>query len=113
MVTRYQQFEPSPPDELNTVASADGSACACAIASSATAIARRITGPARRRSAGGRRGGAGSTVSWNACGAWPRSTGCAAGHDGSPGPSLYCAVIVKQVDAQTRAKTAINELLRL
>src|SRR5207253_1354400 len=33
--------------------------------------------------------------------------------DGSPGPSLYCAVIVKQVDAQTRAKTAINELLRL
>ena len=32
--------------------------------------------------------------------------------DGSPGPSLYCAVIVKQVDAKTRAKTAINELLR-
>ncbi len=31
---------------------------------------------------------------------------------GSPGPSLYCAVIVKTVDAQTRAKTAINELLR-
>ena len=28
------------------------------------------------------------------------------------GPSLYCAVIVKIVDAQTRAKTAINELLR-
>jgi 2,3,4,5-tetrahydropyridine-2-carboxylate N-succinyltransferase len=27
--------------------------------------------------------------------------------------SLYCAVIVKQVDAQTRSKTAINELLRL
>jgi 2,3,4,5-tetrahydropyridine-2,6-dicarboxylate N-succinyltransferase len=26
--------------------------------------------------------------------------------------SLYCAVIVKQVDAQTRAKTSINELLR-
>jgi len=26
--------------------------------------------------------------------------------------SLYCAVIVKQVDAQTRAKVAINELLR-
>jgi 2,3,4,5-tetrahydropyridine-2-carboxylate N-succinyltransferase len=25
---------------------------------------------------------------------------------------LYCAVIVKKVDAQTRAKTAINELLR-
>ena len=32
--------------------------------------------------------------------------------DGSPGPSLYCAVIVKTVDAQTRAKTGINELLR-
>jgi 2,3,4,5-tetrahydropyridine-2-carboxylate N-succinyltransferase len=32
--------------------------------------------------------------------------------DGSPRPSLYCAVIVKRVDAQTRAKTAINELLR-
>jgi 2,3,4,5-tetrahydropyridine-2-carboxylate N-succinyltransferase len=32
--------------------------------------------------------------------------------NGSPGPSLYCAVIVKQVDAQTRAKTSINELLR-
>src|SRR6202163_2881439 len=32
--------------------------------------------------------------------------------DGSPGPSLYCAVIVKQVDAQTRAKTSINDPLR-
>ena len=32
--------------------------------------------------------------------------------DGSPGPSLACAVIIKQVDAQTRAKTAVNELLR-
>ena len=32
--------------------------------------------------------------------------------DGSPAPSLYCAVIVKTVDAQTRAKTGINELLR-
>ena len=32
--------------------------------------------------------------------------------DGLPGPSLACAVIVKRVDAQTRAKTAINELLR-
>jgi 2,3,4,5-tetrahydropyridine-2,6-dicarboxylate N-succinyltransferase len=35
---------------------------------------------------------------------------------GLPAPdgrySLYCAVIVKQVDAKTRAKTAINELLR-
>ena len=26
--------------------------------------------------------------------------------------SLYCAVIIKQVDAKTRAKTGINELLR-
>jgi 2,3,4,5-tetrahydropyridine-2-carboxylate N-succinyltransferase len=32
--------------------------------------------------------------------------------DGKPGPSLYCAVIVKRVDAQTRSKTSINELLR-
>ena len=32
--------------------------------------------------------------------------------DGTPGPNLYCAVIVKTVDAQTRSKTAINELLR-
>jgi len=31
---------------------------------------------------------------------------------GEPGPSLGCAVIVKRVDAQTRSKTAINELLR-
>ena len=32
--------------------------------------------------------------------------------DGTPNPSLYCAVIVKTVDAQTRSKTGINELLR-
>jgi len=32
--------------------------------------------------------------------------------DGSPGPGLACAVIVKRVDAQTRSKTAINDLLR-
>ncbi len=32
--------------------------------------------------------------------------------DGSPGPSLYCAVIVKRVDERTRSKTAVNELLR-
>jgi 2,3,4,5-tetrahydropyridine-2-carboxylate N-succinyltransferase len=32
--------------------------------------------------------------------------------DGTPGPSLACAVIVKRVDARTRAKTSINELLR-
>jgi len=32
--------------------------------------------------------------------------------NGEAGPSLYCAVIVKRVDGQTRAKTSINELLR-
>jgi 2,3,4,5-tetrahydropyridine-2-carboxylate N-succinyltransferase len=32
--------------------------------------------------------------------------------DGSSGPGLYCAVIVKRVDEKTRAKTSINELLR-
>ena len=32
------------------------------------------------------------------------------GKDGGPG--LYCAVIVKRVDAQTRSKTSINDLLR-
>jgi 2,3,4,5-tetrahydropyridine-2-carboxylate N-succinyltransferase len=32
--------------------------------------------------------------------------------NGEPGPGLYCAVIVKKVDAQTRSKTSINELLR-
>jgi 2,3,4,5-tetrahydropyridine-2-carboxylate N-succinyltransferase len=32
--------------------------------------------------------------------------------NGERGPSLYCAVIVKTVDAQTRAKTGINDLLR-
>ena len=32
--------------------------------------------------------------------------------DGSPGPNLSCAVIVKRVDAQTRSKTSINDLLR-
>ena len=32
--------------------------------------------------------------------------------DGSPGPSLYCAVIIKRVDEKTRAKTSINDLLR-
>ena len=31
---------------------------------------------------------------------------------GAPGPSLYCAVIVKRVDEKTRAKTSINDLLR-
>ncbi len=32
--------------------------------------------------------------------------------DGTQGPSLACAVIVKRVDEKTRAKTSINELLR-
>ena len=32
--------------------------------------------------------------------------------DGSPGPSLSCAVIIKQVDEKTRSKTSVNELLR-
>ncbi len=32
--------------------------------------------------------------------------------NGDPGPSLYCAVIVKTVDERTRSKTGINELLR-
>ena len=32
--------------------------------------------------------------------------------DGAPGPGLYCAVIVKRVDAQTRSKTSVNDLLR-
>ena len=36
--------------------------------------------------------------------------GCLPATDGSH--SLYCAVIVKQVDSKTRAKTSINELLR-
>jgi 2,3,4,5-tetrahydropyridine-2-carboxylate N-succinyltransferase len=32
--------------------------------------------------------------------------------DGAPGPNLYAAVIVKRVDARTRSKTSINDLLR-
>ena len=32
--------------------------------------------------------------------------------NGSTGPSLYCAVIVKHVDEKTRSKTSINDLLR-
>ncbi|MCK5933463.1 MAG: 2,3,4,5-tetrahydropyridine-2,6-dicarboxylate N-succinyltransferase [Fulvimarina manganoxydans] len=32
--------------------------------------------------------------------------------NGAPGPNLYCAVIVKRVDEQTRSKTSINDLLR-
>ena len=34
------------------------------------------------------------------------------GADGTPGPGLACAVIVKRVDERTRSKTSINELLR-
>ncbi|MBI3418858.1 MAG: 2,3,4,5-tetrahydropyridine-2,6-dicarboxylate N-succinyltransferase, partial [Proteobacteria bacterium] len=32
--------------------------------------------------------------------------------NGQMGPSLACAVIVKRVDAKTRAKTSVNDLLR-
>ena len=32
--------------------------------------------------------------------------------DGTPGPNLYCAVIVKRVDERTRSRTSINDLLR-
>ena len=32
--------------------------------------------------------------------------------DGSPGPSLSCAVIIKRVDEKTRSKTSVNDLLR-
>ena len=32
--------------------------------------------------------------------------------DGTPGPSLSCAVIIKKVDEKTRSKTSVNELLR-
>jgi len=32
--------------------------------------------------------------------------------DGTPGPNLYCAVIVKRVDERTRSKTSVNDLLR-
>jgi len=42
----------------------------------------------------------------------PGSSGGKPLPDGSPGPNLYCAVIVKQVDASTRSKTSVNELLR-
>ena len=42
----------------------------------------------------------------------PGSLAGRARDDGKPSPSLYCAVIVKKVDARTRAKTALNEILR-
>lgn len=42
----------------------------------------------------------------------PGSLGGGTREDGSMVPSLSCAVIIKQVDARTRSKTSINELLR-
>jgi 2,3,4,5-tetrahydropyridine-2-carboxylate N-succinyltransferase len=42
----------------------------------------------------------------------PTGSVVVAGSLPSNGCNLYCAVIVKQVDAKTRAKTSINELLR-
>ncbi len=42
----------------------------------------------------------------------PGSLGGGVGPDGIARPALACAVIVKTVDARTRAKTAINDLLR-
>ncbi len=42
----------------------------------------------------------------------PGTTGAKPLPDGSMGPSLYCAVIIKRVDERTRSKTSINELLR-
>ena len=42
----------------------------------------------------------------------PGSLAGGVGDDGVARPSLYCAVILKQVDERTRSKTSINELLR-
>src|SRR5689334_6473681 len=42
----------------------------------------------------------------------PAGSVVVAGSLPSEGCNLYCAVIVKQVDAKTRSKTSINELLR-
>lgn len=42
----------------------------------------------------------------------PGSIGGGLAEDGGARPALYCAVIVKRVDAQTRSKTSINDLLR-
>lgn len=42
----------------------------------------------------------------------PGSLGGGVRKDGSVIPNLYCAVIIKQVDARTRSKTSINALLR-
>ncbi len=46
-------------------------------------------------------------------GSLPSSSSVGPGASGNMAPSLYCAVIVKRVDEETRAKTSINELLRL
>ena len=46
-------------------------------------------------------------------GPWERAVGLVAGSLPSKGGvHLYCAVVVKKVDAKTRGKTSINELLR-
>ncbi len=42
----------------------------------------------------------------------PGTLGGGQREDGSVVPNLYCAVIIKQVDARTRSKTSVNELLR-
>jgi 2,3,4,5-tetrahydropyridine-2-carboxylate N-succinyltransferase len=42
----------------------------------------------------------------------PGTLGGGQREDGSVIPNLYCAVIIKQVDARTRSKTSINDLLR-
>ncbi|MEM8769299.1 MAG: 2,3,4,5-tetrahydropyridine-2,6-dicarboxylate N-succinyltransferase, partial [Pseudomonadota bacterium] len=42
----------------------------------------------------------------------PGTLGGGQREDGSMVPSLYCAVIIKEVDARTRSKTSINDLLR-
>ena len=68
--------------------------------------------PPRPRSSTARRDGfmsAGSRPIRSSCPVRCRASRCPTGR---PGPSLYCAVIVKTVDAQTRAKTGINDLLR-
>lgn len=42
----------------------------------------------------------------------PGTLGGGPDENGRAKPALYCAVIVKRVDAQTRSKTSINDLLR-
>ncbi|HEX7799827.1 MAG TPA: 2,3,4,5-tetrahydropyridine-2,6-dicarboxylate N-succinyltransferase [Asticcacaulis sp.] len=45
-------------------------------------------------------------------GSMPSSNASVSAGANTPAPNLYCAVIVKRVDAQTRSKTGVNELLR-